>query len=68
MPVLNLVKNVGAVIVGVVLAGLVVQYCIPQAGAALEREPSIRIVKVADGATCYVVVGPKGNPRAMSCK
>ena len=68
MPVLNLVKNVGAVIAGVALAGLIVQFCIPQAGAALQREPVIRIVKVADGSTCYVVVGPKGNPRAMSCK
>jgi hypothetical protein len=68
MPVTNLVKNVGAVVAGVLLAGLVVQFCIPQAGAALEREPTIRIVKVADGSTCYVIMGPKGNPRAMSCK
>jgi hypothetical protein len=61
-------KNIGAVIVGVALGSLVVHYCVPTAGAANDREPNIRIVKVADGATCYIVVGPKGNPRAMSCK
>jgi len=57
-----------ASVAGVIVMGLLASIIIPRAEA--DGFSPLRVEKVlhADGTTCYVVMGPKGVPRAMDCK